>query len=118
MSDSHHSSTNSSTILSVKGSGGNIKKCSIIELLVFFFILTSLFIGVFFYFTDVNMDSNFYAMIILLVLVVLASLGGFFDIALGADYTGVAWMGKYGLAIMIFFLSAAMFVRQIRRGTE
>jgi len=83
-----------------------------------FFIVTSILIGVFFYFTDINAGNTIYGIIIVFVIAVIASIGGFFTIQLGATYAGVSWIEKYGLVLMLGFLTIAMTIKQIRREVD
>jgi len=81
---------------------------------MFFFIVASILIGVFFYFTDANIDNSIYGIIVIFAITLIASVGGFFTIELGGTYPGAAMFEKYAFVIGFAFIAISMMIKQYR----
>jgi hypothetical protein len=80
---------------------------------MFFFIVMTILIGVFHYFTGIDVVNPGISLLVIMVIAWLVSLGGFLTVPIGSENAGTFW-GQYAIAMLITMINLNYFFKTWR----
>jgi|GEM_PF-4515684 len=88
--------------------------------IIFFFIFGTIIIGAINYFTGIGMTNPGQEIGIIAIVVIIASIAGFFEINFlaGIDVAWAAWFEKYTVALIVFLFAGGFILNDLRRRHE